>query len=131
MMRALLIGAGLLSLGLAILGLLLPLLPTTPFLLLAAGCFSRASTRMHAWMLRLPFVGRVIDEYESQGGLSRRSRRSALILLWAGIGASAVVLASSSGLVLLLAGVAVGASVMILKLPGAKDLGLDADQDVA
>ena len=51
-MRLLLITVGFVALALGLLGLLLPLLPTTPFLLLAAGCFSRASTRLHGWLPR-------------------------------------------------------------------------------
>lgn len=118
-MRTFLIALGLLSLALGLLGLLLPLLPTTPFLLLAAGCFSRASTRLHAWLLRLPIAGRMLDEYARQGGLSRQSKRRALLLVWLGIAASAVTLASSTALLLLLAAIAIGVSVVICKLPDA------------
>lgn len=119
MLRMLLITIGLLSLALGLLGILLPLLPTTPFLLLAAGCFSRASTRLHGWLLQLPLAGRMLDEYASQGGLSRRSKQSALVLVWAGIGTSAIAVANSHALVIFLGAIAAVVSVVIVRLPDA------------
>jgi uncharacterized membrane protein YbaN (DUF454 family) len=116
-LRTLLIAAGLLSLALAALGVLLPLLPTTPFVLLAAGCFSRASPRLHTWLLRLPLAGRMLDEYERHGGLSRRSKRNALVLVWSGVGVSAFSLAGSHALMVLLGTIAAVVSVVIVKLP--------------
>lgn len=117
-MRTLLIAIGLLSLALGLLGLLLPLLPTTPFLLLAAGCFSRASSRLHAWLLRLPVAGRMLADHERCGGLSPRSRRLAFLLVWGGIGASAIVFARSPWLVAMLLTLALVLTVVIARLPG-------------
>ncbi len=117
-MRALLIAIGLLALALGLLGLLLPLLPTTPFLLLAAACFSRASTRLHAWLLRLPVAGRMLADYERCGGLSPRSRRSALLLVWGGIGVSVIVFAYSPWRVAMLLAIAFALTIVIARLPG-------------
>lgn len=119
MVRALFVTAGLVSLALGLAGLLLPLLPTTPFLLLAAGCFSRGSSRMHGWLLRLPVAGRMIEDYARLGGLTRRTKRAAIVFLWLTMGISAVALSASTGLVMLLAVVGVAVSVVILALPNA------------
>lgn len=122
-MRIVLITVGLLALLLGLLGVLLPLLPTTPFLLLAAGCFSRASTRLHGWLTRLPLVGGMLDDHASGRGVSRRAKRSALLVLWTSMAITAFVLALSAGLLLLLAAVAIGASAMILRQKSAPDAG--------
>jgi uncharacterized membrane protein YbaN (DUF454 family) len=128
--RTLLIIVGLLSLVLALIGIVLPLLPTTPFLLLSAGCFSRASTRLHRWMLRLPLVGAALDDYERLGGLSRRHKRNALLLAWSGIGASAMALAGSPALTVFLLAVAFAVSVIIVRLPAAREaLGAESTID--
>jgi uncharacterized membrane protein YbaN (DUF454 family) len=58
--------AGCASVGLAFLGLFLPLLPTTPFLLLAAFCFSRGSARLHAWLLGHPTMGPIIRDWNER-----------------------------------------------------------------
>ena len=116
-MRTLLIAAGLIALALGLLGLVLPLLPTTPFLLVAAGCFSRSSRRLHRWLLGLPMVGAILADYEQRGGLSVRSKRRALVLVWTGIFASALVLRDSVWLVGLVIAIAFAVSVVIARLP--------------
>ncbi|WP_100912541.1 YbaN family protein [Pseudoalteromonas spongiae] len=58
---------GLVSLLLGILGVFLPLLPTTPFVLLSAFCFSKSSTRMHSWLLNHRIFGQLITDWEMHG----------------------------------------------------------------
>jgi hypothetical protein len=65
--RTLLIIAGFLSLGFGVAGIFLPLLPTTPFILLAAFCFSRSSERLHQWLLQHPRLGSLISDWEKNG----------------------------------------------------------------
>lgn len=64
-LRWLFLLAGCLCLGLAALGVVLPVLPTTPFVLLAAWCFSRGSQRLHRWLLANPTFGPSIREWEA------------------------------------------------------------------
>ncbi len=68
-----LIGGGLCVL-LAVLGVFLPLLPTTPFLILAAFCFSRSSERLHRWLLNQPTFGPMIHDWEQHGVIRRRTK---------------------------------------------------------
>jgi len=73
---------GLMAVGLGILGIFLPLLPTTPFLLLAAACFIRSSDRLYQWLLRNRWFGPYIRDYREHRGIPRRAKVIALILLW-------------------------------------------------
>lgn len=79
--RPLLLAAGLLFLALGAVGIFLPLLPTTPFLLLAAACFSRSSRRMHAWLLRNRLFGPILRDWEERGAIARRIKWFATILM--------------------------------------------------
>lgn len=73
-MRYLWIGFGWLFVGLGVVGIVLPLLPTTPFLLLAALCFSRGSEKIHGWLLNHPTLGPPIHDWQSNRAISRRSK---------------------------------------------------------
>ena len=71
-MRVLWVILGVLSVGLAALGIPLPGLPTVPFLLLAAFCFSRSSERLHNWLLTHPTFGPPIVDWAEHGAIRRR-----------------------------------------------------------
>ena len=65
--RSMWLAIGLLSLSLGILGVFLPLLPTTPFVLLSAFCFSKSSSRLHLWLLNHKLFGHLINDWEKHG----------------------------------------------------------------
>ncbi|MEM9667897.1 MAG: YbaN family protein [Pseudomonadota bacterium] len=73
-MRAVWFTLGLVALGLGTLGAFLPLLPTTPFVLLAAFGFARSSERLHAWLLRHKIFGPLIKNWNENGSISRRAK---------------------------------------------------------
>ncbi|WP_282609798.1 YbaN family protein [Pelagibius sp. Alg239-R121] len=73
--------AGLISLVLGIIGIFLPLLPTTPFVLLSAFCFSRGSQRLHDWLLTHPRLGPPILEWRDHGAISKRAKWLAAIAM--------------------------------------------------
>ncbi|HJW34900.1 MAG TPA: YbaN family protein [Holophagaceae bacterium] len=88
MLRPLLILAGVASLLLALLGVVLPLLPTTPFLLLSAACFARSSERLHGWLLKHPRLGPFISDWERGGAIRPSAKRMASLLILASGGFS-------------------------------------------
>lgn len=65
---------GILALGFAIIGIVTPILPTVPFLLLAAFFFSRSSERLHHWLLRHPVLGPPIENWNRSGAISSRAK---------------------------------------------------------
>ncbi|MEO0882149.1 MAG: YbaN family protein [Pseudomonadota bacterium] len=73
-MRAIWILIGLAALGLGALGVVLPLLPTTPFILLAAFAFARSSDRLHAWLLRHKIFGPLIRNWNENGSIGRKAK---------------------------------------------------------
>lgn len=120
-MRWLLIAAGALSLALAVVGMVLPLLPTVPFLLLTAACWSRASPRWHRWLLSRPRLGPAITRWERERTVSRRAKLTAMMLIVLSMTASIWLVRDHAWLPWVLAGVAVLVIVFILRLPETRD----------
>ena len=89
LVRALLVFTGFVSVALGVLGIFLPLLPTTPFLLLAAACFARSSPRFYGWLISHPRLGPWIRDYLDGRGIPRKAKCWAIALLWPSIGFSA------------------------------------------
>lgn len=84
-MRFVCIGLGLLSTGLAILGVFLPLLPTTPFLLISAACFARSSRRFYDWLHHNRLLGSYIRNYRLRRGVTRRHKIITITALWVSV----------------------------------------------
>lgn len=87
-MRWLWAALGLLSLGLGAVGIFLPLLPTVPFLLLAAFFFARSSERLHNWLLSHRTFGPPIENWRRSGAISRRAKIAASLSILAAFGIS-------------------------------------------
>lgn len=79
--RVLFIALGLISLGLGVAGIFLPLVPTTPLILLAAFFFSRSSERLHQWLLNHRHLGPIIADWEQNGVIRLRVKIIATVLL--------------------------------------------------
>jgi uncharacterized protein len=86
-MRWLLWLAGTIALALGLIGVVLPGLPTTPFILLSAACYARASPRLHAWLLNHRWMGPMLRDWERDRSLTRRTKALAVgsMLLMVGI----------------------------------------------
>ena len=84
-MRYLYIVLGTFSLVMGIIGIFLPVLPTTPLLLLTAFCYYRGSKRMYAWLMRHPYLGAHIRNFRENRIIPRRVKIVTLILLWASL----------------------------------------------
>ena len=86
--RRLLIGAGTLCTGLGIIGVFVPILPTTPFLLLAAACYMRSSERFYQWLINNRIFGAYVRNYIEGRGMPVRIKIFTILLLWLAIGLS-------------------------------------------
>ena len=82
--RAVWTTAGLLAIVLGIAGIFLPLLPTTPFILLAAFCFSRGSRRFEAWLLAHPRFGPMVADWRARRAVPRRAKQPAWAMMTLG-----------------------------------------------
>lgn len=87
-MRLLWITFGLSALALGLAGLALPLLPTTPFMLLAAACFAKSSPRLHDWLVGHRVFGRAIRDWRDYRAISPKAKRMALTAMTAALGLS-------------------------------------------
>jgi uncharacterized membrane protein YbaN (DUF454 family) len=65
--KILFIAAGLLSLALGLIGIVVPVLPSTPFFLVASFCFCKSSVRLHRWISSHPFIGPRIERFKKEG----------------------------------------------------------------
>ena len=73
------------SLVLGLIGIVLPVLPTTPFILLAAWCYYRGSPRFHTWLVNHPKLGPIVEEYGDGRGMKKESKQKAIIMTWAAV----------------------------------------------
>ncbi len=80
--KALLVVAGSICIVLAVLGVFLPLLPTTPFLLLASACYVRSSERLHGWLMGNRLLGGYIRNFKERRGVPLRAKVTMVVLLW-------------------------------------------------
>lgn len=88
--RILFFTAGSLALSAGVIGIFLPVLPTTPFLLLASFCFVRSSEKIHQWLIQHPVFGDYINNYMTHKGITTSDRRKALLFLWLTLGLTMV-----------------------------------------
>lgn len=84
------LAAGHLSIALAVLGVFLPLLPTTPFLLLAAACYARGSVRFYNWLLNSPTFGPMVRNWREDRSVALKHKLMAIGLITLSIGTSVV-----------------------------------------
>jgi len=118
--RALLIALGTLCVALGVLGVFLPILPTTPFLLLAAFCYGRSSKRFYNWLMTNRWCGRYIRNYREGKGIPLRQKMLTITLLWLTIGFTAWWAVSLWWLRLILLGIAVGVTIHLVKTKALK-----------
>lgn len=76
---------GSVSVGFALVGAFLPVLPTTPFVLLAFFLFDHSDPKYRDWLVNHPRLGQVIQEYSSKDGIEYNAKRKALVVLWVSI----------------------------------------------
>jgi uncharacterized membrane protein YbaN (DUF454 family) len=113
----LLFAAGTLAVGLALLGIFLPILPTTPFLLLAAFLYARSSERFLRWLLTNRLFGAYIDNYRRGLGMPGREKALTITALWLTIGFSSLYVVQAVWLKALLGLIAVGVTIHLVRIP--------------
>ncbi len=114
--KAALIFVGTVCVALGVLGMFLPLLPTTVFLLMAAYCYSRSSERFHTWLLNNRLCGAYIRNYKSGNGISLRQKITTIAMLWASIGFSVWIIGGRLWISLLMFGIAFGVTLHLVLL---------------
>ncbi|NLJ91157.1 MAG: DUF454 domain-containing protein [Clostridiales bacterium] len=111
----LLIGAGFICLGFGAVGTVFPILPTTPFVLLAAACFSVASPKLQSKLKKSEFFRQYIEYYENNTGVPRETVRKSIIIVWIGLIIS-ILLVRKLWATFLLTAIGVGVSIYLRSL---------------
>ena len=112
--RRLLIVAGTIATAIGIIGIFVPILPTTPFLLLAAACYLRSSQKFYHWLLNNRLFGAYVRNYLQGKGMPRKIKVFTILLLWTTITCSIVFAVQSLIIRVVLLVIAVGVSVHIV-----------------
>jgi uncharacterized protein len=107
---------GCLCVILGVIGIFLPVLPTTPFLLLAAWLFARSSERFHSWLLNHPKLGPFLLVWQNGEGIDRQIRNRILLFMWLGMSISMFIVAKLWS-VILLTSIGICVSIYILRQP--------------
>ena len=113
---------GTIALGLGIVGIFLPLLPTTPLLLLAAACYARGSERFYVWLLTNRLFGQYIRDWRENKGIPFRTKVWILLVLFLTLGITGLLFAPLLEVQLILASVGFGVTWYILRLPTKRPL---------
>ncbi len=107
---------GVFFVSLGAIGIVLPLVPTTPFLLLAAGCFARGSPRAYRWLMENRYFGAYLKNYREGRGISRKGKIVSLTFLYLVLGTSAYLSHAGPLIIAVLFIVAVAVTVHILMM---------------
>jgi uncharacterized membrane protein YbaN (DUF454 family) len=116
LIRWVLITAGTIFLGLGILGIFLPILPTTPFLLLVAACYARSSKKFYNWLINNKWFGSYIKNYQEGKGVPLKVKVYTISLLWITILFSAFFIVRILWVKVLLILIAVGVTIHVLTI---------------
>lgn len=117
-MRLLWLTLGGLALLLGALGVFLPVLPTTPFVILAAFAFGKSSPRLHNWLISNRLFGPMIVEWETHGAIPRKVKAFACTMMAAVFIASVALGASKTVLIIQAIGMGIGASYVLTRPSG-------------
>lgn len=116
---------GTMSLGIGMIGVVIPILPTTPFLLMASFLYLRSSKRMYNWMLNHRIFGTYIYCYTKHRGVSQKAKHGTLIFLWATLILSMVAVSAwQITMILLVVGIVVSTHIILLKTLGKEEIKL-------
>ena len=112
--KGLLIIAGTVFTAIGIMGIFVPILPTTPFLLLAAACYLRSSQRFYNWLLNNRFIGAYVRNYLQGRGMPLKIKIITILLLWVTIACSIIFAVDNLIIRVILLIIAIGVTVHII-----------------
>ncbi len=121
MLKSVYVGIGTFSLGIGIIGIVVPLLPTTPFLLLSAACYAKGSERMYQWFINIRWIGKTIKNYHEGNGISINGKIISIIFLWLTILVSMSLMHPNTIVQLLLLIIAISVTYHIISLKTMKN----------
>ena len=128
--RGLWTGLGCVFMTLGVIGVVLPVLPTTPFMLVAAACFTRGSRRLHAWLLGSRLFGSTIRAWQETHTIPLRAKITAISLIVISLGVTIVFAVSNPVLRIVLAATGLAVIAYLLRVPTRRapvETGHDAD----
>jgi uncharacterized membrane protein YbaN (DUF454 family) len=114
--KVLLIATGTFFVGVGIVGIFIPILPTTPFLLISAALYARSSKRFYYWLINNKIFGRYIKSYREGNGISLKLKIVTIALLWIAIGCSAIFATDIFWLRAILFIIAIGVTIHIIRI---------------
>ena len=107
---------GTVSLLLGIIGILLPVLPTTPFILFSAWCYFRGSSRFHDWLINHPYLGPIVEEYGDGEGMTKESKIKAIFFTWTAVILTAVFILNSLFMRVIIVLIAVIGTIVLIRI---------------
>ncbi len=118
--RAFWLAVGLLALALGCVGVVVPLLPTTPFLLLAVFAFAQSSERLHVWLIEHPILGTFIEDWRRYGAINRRAKLASVVSM-AAVFATSLIMGLATPVLVVQAVALAGAATFVLTRPSPPD----------
>jgi uncharacterized protein len=113
--------SGILLVAIGVIGIFLPVLPTTIFLILASACFVKGSPKANEWLRNHKILGQYLKNYQDKTGLSIKSKFINIVLLWSMILISAFLFVEELYIRLILIGIAVGVTIHLLMVKTKRD----------
>ena len=116
-MKGIYFAVGVISLAVGIIGVFLPVIPTTPFILLSAWCFFRSSKKFYEWIISNERFGPTIQNYQEGRGLTKPTKIRAVAMMWLAMTVSIYFFITDLYVMVLMYAVAVGVTIYLYKLP--------------
>lgn len=107
--------------AIGVLGIFLPVLPTTIFLILASACFMKSSQRANNWLKNHKILGAYLRNYQDKSGLTVKSKVIHILVLWISISLSALLLTHDFAIRILLLVIAIGVTIHLIMVKTAKE----------
>lgn len=115
-LNKLLVYSGTFFLVIGIIGIFIPILPTTPFLLLAAACYARGSKKFYNWLINNKWLGEYIKNYREGKGIPSKIKILSITFLWVTIAFSTFIIVSNLLIQIIMIIIAVGVTIHILTI---------------